>query len=241
MQVIPVLDIRGGRAVHARGGDRAHYGPLRSVLHPGPDPAGLARAGRDLLGLSTWYVADLDALSGARPDFRLIRALSDLGLALWVDAGLRDRSGVAGLLDAGAARLVAGLETVAGPGALAGIIAEAGPDRVAFSLDLRDGRPMVETAERWGTADPSAIAALAVAAGAGRIIHLDVGRVGTGRGAGRPPDVPGASWVVGGGISGPDELRTLARSGVAAALVGSALHDGRIGRADLGRLAGGSG
>jgi phosphoribosylformimino-5-aminoimidazole carboxamide ribotide isomerase len=241
MKVIPVLDIRHGRAVHAVAGDRDHYGPLRSILHGGPDPIALARAGRDAWGLGDLYVADLDAILGeSPPEFSLYRAFHELGLDLWVDAGVRDAGDLPGLLGAGVGRVVAGLETVGGPEALAGIVDEAGADRVAFSLDLREGRPMVDTIPRWGTSDPDELALRAVASGVRRIIRLDLARVGTGRGAGS--DAPGRitvegggplEWFVGGGIAGIGEIRTLSRAGFDGVLVGSALHDGRIGAGDL--------
>ena len=67
-RLIPVLDLKAGRPVHAIGGNRAHYEPLRSILHPaGADPVELARACRDRLGLRELYVADLDAILGAAP------------------------------------------------------------------------------------------------------------------------------------------------------------------------------
>ncbi len=183
MRVIPVLDIRQGRAVHAVAGDRAYYGPLRSVLHGGPDPIALARAGRDVWGLGDLYLADLDAILGeSPPDLSLLRALRGLGLDLWVDAGVRDADDLPGLLGAGVDRVVVGLETVSGPEALAGIVDRAGADRVVFSLDLVEGRPMVDTVPRWGTDDdPSELALRAIAGGVRRIIRLDLARVGTGR------------------------------------------------------------
>src|SRR5947209_7775724 len=63
MRIIPVLDLKAGLAVHAVAGDRAYYQPIRSILHQGSDPIGLARAYRDKLGLSDLYVADLDAIA----------------------------------------------------------------------------------------------------------------------------------------------------------------------------------
>jgi HisA/HisF family protein len=239
MRVIPVLDVRHGQAVRAVAGDRAHYGPLTSVLHGGPDPVALARSGRDAWGLPDLYLADLDAITGrSDPDLTLYRALADLGLNLWIDAGVRDAGDLPALLGAGVGRVVVGLETARGPEAMAGVVAQAGSDRVAFSLDLRDGRPMVDTRPAWGTDDPLELARLAIDAGARRIIHLDLARVGTGRGVGHPvwrgPEPAGpVEWVVGGGIAGPVELRDLSRAGVWGVLVGSALHDGRIGAADL--------
>ena len=236
--MIPVLDVRGGHAVHARAGERAHYAPIRSVLHPGSDPLALATAFRDRLGLREVYLADLGAILGdSPPDLGLYRALAALGLAAWVDAGVRTEADVPPLLAAGVARVVVGLETVAGPAALAAILDHAGADRVAFSLDLRDGRPLVDTRPAWGTDDPAAIARQTFDAGVRRLIRLDLARVGTGRGVGSPddaPPIPGLERILGGGVAGPGDLATLSARGYAAALVGSALHDGRIGAEDLG-------
>jgi len=236
MRVIPVLDVRGGRAVRAVAGDRAHYGPLASGLHPGSDPFALASAFRDLLGLREVYVADLGAIvDGRPPDLPLFRALAGLGLAAWVDAGVRGPADVGPILVAGVARVIVGLETVTGPEALGEIVAAAGADRVAFSLDLRDGRPLVPTRATWGTDDPGAIVDRAVAEGVRTVIRLDLARVGTGRGVGEGEErcPPGPEWVIGGGVAGPGDLPPLARRGYSAVLVGSALHDGRIGAGDL--------
>ncbi len=114
-RLIPVLDIMAGLAVHAIGGDRGHYRPLRSLLHEGADPVGMARAYRDALGLRDLYLADLDAIAGAPPRVALYRELRGLGLGLWVDAGVRDASSLPPLLDSGAGTIVVGLETVRGP------------------------------------------------------------------------------------------------------------------------------
>ncbi len=236
MNVIPVLDLKGGRAVRALGGDRAAYEPLASVLEAGSDPLDLARACRAILGVGSIYLADLDAIEGDRaPDLGLFRGLGELGLAAWVDAGVRTAGDLPGLFGAGVAVAVVGLETVAGPDELARMVDEAGPDRLAFSLDVRDGRPLVPTRGSWGTDDPDRLVDRAIAAGIRRIIHLDLARVGTGRGLSRPALLPrpGVEWAVGGGIAGPEDLDELRPLGVAAALVGAAIHSGRIGSVDL--------
>jgi phosphoribosylformimino-5-aminoimidazole carboxamide ribotide isomerase len=73
---------------------------------------------------------------------------------------------------------------------------------------------------------------------------LDLSRVGTSRGTGTDDllvrlvqERPGARFSVGGGISGIDEVLGFRKAGAAAVLVGSALHDGRIGRDELAQLA----
>jgi phosphoribosylformimino-5-aminoimidazole carboxamide ribotide isomerase len=233
-RIVPVLDLKGGLAVRAVAGDRAHYRPLRSVLHDRPDPVALARACRDVLDARELYLADLDAIAGAPPSIASYDSLLALGLTLWVDAGLRDRSSLAGLT--GPLTVVAGLETLAGPGALASILDATGPDRLVFSLDLRAGRALVSPRADWGTDDPRRLAERAIGLGLRRLLLLDLARVGTASGVGAlsllsslSADHPSIAWSFGGGVAGPADLDRLARAGASAVLVGSALHDGRIG------------
>jgi phosphoribosylformimino-5-aminoimidazole carboxamide ribotide isomerase len=237
MRVIPVLDLKSGVAVHAVGGDRAHYAPVVSRWHEGADPVALARRFQEELALTELYVADLDAIVGSGDNAEAIQRMIELGINTWVDVGARDAADVASWLDAGAS-VVAGLETVRGPEAL-GRIVSTEPDRILFSLDLRDGQPIVDTLPTWGTEDPATIARRAVEAGVRTLIHLDVARVGTGRGVGPGLEwLPGlgVAWGVAGGIRGSEDLELLAGLGASLALVGSALHDGRVGRAELDRL-----
>ncbi|HEV3122290.1 MAG TPA: HisA/HisF-related TIM barrel protein [Isosphaeraceae bacterium] len=235
MRVIPVIDLKAGQAVHAIAGERAHYRPVLSSLHAGSSPLGLALAYQSALGLSEIYLADLDAIAGAPPSLALYETLAASGFALWVDAGVRDSCTLEPLLDSGAATIVAGLETLLGPNALVEAIEAAGPERLAFSLDLRNGQPVFSQEADWGTSDAIAIAETAVRAGLRRIVLLDLARVGTGAGTGTRELLlrlvaafPQLELAVGGGIAGPDELAALERAGASAALVGSALHDGRI-------------
>jgi phosphoribosylformimino-5-aminoimidazole carboxamide ribotide isomerase len=239
-RVVPVLDIKGGNAVHAIGGDRAHYRPLASRLHPGSDPVAIARAYRDVLGLDDLYLADLDAIAGAPPAFALYRALSALGLSLWVDAGLNDGRLVPELLESGVSIVIAGLETLGGPVALTAVLERATPGRVLFSLDLRDGQPVVAPGSDWPECDAGGLAGLAILAGARRLLLLDLARVGGGEGLGTlsllarfAEAYPSVALGAGGGIRDSEGLRALRRSGATFALVGSALHKGLLTRETL--------
>jgi phosphoribosylformimino-5-aminoimidazole carboxamide ribotide isomerase len=246
IRLIPVLDLKAGRAVRAIGGDRAHYQPLATRLHAGPDPVGVARGFRDALGLREMYLADLDAIAGGPPSRGLYQAIRALGHDLWVDAGIRDRATLAPLLDPAIGSIVAGLETVRGPSALGEILAAVSADRLVFSLDLRDGAPLIaDDAPAWGTTDPFALARSAVALGVRRLLLLDLSRVGTGRGTGTLALVaslraldPDLEISAGGGIADRDDVRRLAQAGASVVLIGSAFHDGRIVAADLAGLIG---
>jgi phosphoribosylformimino-5-aminoimidazole carboxamide ribotide isomerase len=245
-QVIPVLDLKDGRAVHAKGGRRDHYQPIQSILHPSSNPMALAQAFHAILGLATLYLADLDAITGFDRAQDLYRDLIAAGLRSWIDAGVSDGCSAAGLLtlDRREVSIVAGLETLKGPRELAEIVKLAGCEHVVFSLDLFDGKPLIAAPEVWKSADPMTLAEEAVAVGIRQILLLELSRVGTGDGLGTGElfrgirdSHPGVRLYAGGGISRIEEVIDLKHAGAAGVLIGSALHDGRIGARELARLA----
>ena len=75
MRVIPVLDIKDGLVVRGIGGRRDEYRPIASKLTASCQPVDVARAFRDLLGLEEIYLADLDAIAGARPAWDIYREI----------------------------------------------------------------------------------------------------------------------------------------------------------------------
>jgi phosphoribosylformimino-5-aminoimidazole carboxamide ribotide isomerase len=248
-QVIPVLDLMNGQAVHAVGGRRAYYQPIQSILHASSEPLPLARALREALGARTLYLADLDAIGGRPPSQDIYREIISLGFHLWIDPGVRAVASLAPLLELDPARstIVVGLETVRGPGELIKIADQAGADRVVFSLDMFDGSPRIAAPAAWGTEVPLELAAAAIEYGVRHLLILDLARVGTGRGLGTHSlieqireDHPSVPLTVGGGISRIKEVVDLRDAGAAAVLVGSAIHDGRIGARELERLEAGS-
>jgi phosphoribosylformimino-5-aminoimidazole carboxamide ribotide isomerase len=238
VRLIPVLDVKGGRVVHGIGGARDRYPPITTNLASGHDPLEIARALVSSFSSLEIYLADLDAISGSgTPSTDLYAKLRDLGVALWVDAGVRNFADAVRLAASRIDGIVCGLETLEGPDVVAAAVSEFGPERTILSVDLSDGT-MLGNLARWPVRDSRDIGAAiecAVANGVRRIIILDLSRVGLGRGAG----TEGLCRIVastysqleifaGGGISGIDELRTLRATGIAGALVASALHDGRI-------------
>jgi phosphoribosylformimino-5-aminoimidazole carboxamide ribotide isomerase len=232
--IYPVLDLMAGVAVRGAGGDRARYRPLRGVLSASPRPLAVARAFRARLGLERLYVADLDAIAGAHPSAGVLRELAADGFRLLVDAGSRSARDATGILDLGAEEVVAPLETLPGPEALAAIVSAAGASRVVFSLDLRAGALLGERGA-WPAEDAEGVAREASRRGARRILVLDLARVGSGAGPGHldliralRSGLPDIEILAGGGVRSVDDLRALEEAGAGAALVASALHDGAI-------------
>jgi phosphoribosylformimino-5-aminoimidazole carboxamide ribotide isomerase len=227
------MDLLGGQVVRGVGGRRHEYRPIISRLTPSCQPLDVARAFRTQLGLTDLYLADLDAIAGAPPALAIYAALRDLGMRLWVDAGVRDLDQALPLAAAGLEHLVVGLETVSGAATLAALCQSWG-ERVVFSLDLKNGQPLGDPSS-WQRPDAEAIAAEAVALGVRRLIVLDLASVGENAGTGTEPLCHrltsahhGVELVAGGGIRDRTDLARLRGCGVTAALVASALHDGRL-------------
>ena len=247
MGLIPVLDLRNGRAVHARGGDRARYAPLVSRAAPRavPGDAIAVAAAYSALGARRIYVADLDAIDGREPQDALVRACSRAAgehgdARLWIDAGIAVATDVARWVAVpGVERIIVGLESIATIDAIPEIVRAAQPVPIVFSVDLRIGVPVARDGSVRGV-PPVELAQAAARAGVVGVVLLDLARVGGRDGvdevlAGRVAEaIAPTALVVGGGVQDMGAVGRLAALGVHGVLVGSALHDGRI---DAGALA----
>ena len=237
LEVIPVLDLAAGRAVHAVGGERTYYAPVTSTLAPGEpgDAMELARAYRARVGADRCYVADLDAIARAATQRELLGRLASsegFGGTLLVDAGIGCITDLQRLEGPNLTPVV-GLETLRRWEDLPALLAAA--PGLVFSLDLRAGQPLGRAvALPPGASTAETIAAALAAVGVREVIMLDLARVGRGQG----PDVARLATVraaasdirllAGGGVRDATDLAHLERIGVDGVLVASALHRGAL-------------
>lgn len=242
MLVLPVIDLKDGLVVRGVGGRRDEYRPIESRIAADArfETVAAAFAG---LGFRQAYVADLDAIEKGTGvfsgDMRSRELLAGIPLALLVDAGVRDVAAARSLAATRVggqplAGIVAGLESLDSPETLAAMLREVGPERLVFSLDMKQGVPLT-TAPAWQGLAPLEIATLALRLGVTRFILLDLARVGLGAGVGTEPLcrqlrclAPGVEIIAGGGVRSAADLESLEQAGCDAALVASALHDGRL-------------
>lgn len=248
LRIIPVIDLKQGLVVRGVGGRREEYRPIESQLCPNARPETVAKAFHDL-GFREAYVADLDAIEKGTFCFSDAKKqnVPFSGLRLFVDAGLRnadDARRLANVVVDGQplAGVVAGLESLDSPQTLAEILAIVGPERLIFSLDLKAGVPLT-TAAAWLGLSPEQIAKIALRTGVRRMIVLDLAKVGVGEGVGTEPlcrtlrclDAE-LEIIAGGGVRSADDIDSLAQAGCDAALVASALHDGRLNATDCAQM-----
>jgi HisA/HisF family protein len=230
MQIVPVLDLKGGVVVHARRGHRADYAPLSSPLVEGCEPVPVARALCAVCRTSRLYVADLDALGGKAADEATLTGLASVAEA-WVDAGATTPSRAAALHRAGVTRNVVGTESLGPEAATADSLPFSPP--LVLSVDLRDGR-LISSDPALDGGSPADAAPLARAFGVAELLVIDLARVGSG--SGPPLDavaelaaaLPEVAIYAGGGVRNDEDLHALESAGAAGALVATALHEGRI-------------
>lgn len=230
VEVIPVLDLKGGLVVHARMGRRSQYRPIETPLSSSSHPVDVARGLLSIFPFATFYVADLDAIEGlGRNDAALAQLREEFpGIALWVDNGVADEAHARRWLDAGMGQLVLGSESQSDDTLIRALAAD---DRVVLSLDYR------------GDAFKGPVALLSDAgAWPDRVIAMTLARVGSAAGPDwdRLSDIKARAGTkrvyAAGGVRDADDLLAVARAGIAGALVASCLHSGALAGAQIARL-----
>lgn len=230
MEVIPVIDLKGGDVVHARRGERDSYRPVRSELCSGSAPLDVVAGLLAAYPFGTLYIADLDAIQARGDNLAPIREIRQRfpGLRLWVDNGLADAGACRDWLAQDLGALVLGSEAQRDHAVLHSLSADEARRNLILSLDYKDDRFL---------GPPDLLSATAL--WPERIIVMTLSRVGSGGG----PDLdllrrwrdkaPAKKIFAAGGVRGGEDLLALADCGISGVLVATALHERRIGRAEI--------
>jgi len=230
--IIPVLDLKHGKAVGARAGERASYQPIVTPLSPTSEVVDVLRGLRGLASFATAYIADLDAIAGEGGHGDVLRALVATvpGVEFWLDGGFATAESARAAITTRVTPIL-GSESLAGIQELTAARALLGAEKFLLSLDYRGGRFMgAPEVEHGPSLWPN------------RIILMTLDRVGTGTG----PDFDalealvrrsaGRAVFAAGGVRNEEDLVRLQAIGVAGVLVATALHDGRLPAAAIARF-----
>jgi phosphoribosylformimino-5-aminoimidazole carboxamide ribotide isomerase len=228
-ELIPAIDLRGGRVVRLEQGDFD-----RETVFGADPPAAVRRFAE--AGARWLHVVDLDgARAGAATQLAQLAAIVDAsGGVARVEAagGIRRADDVEAVFAAGADRAVFGTAALRDPALVASAIATAGPDRVAVAVDVRDGRAVGDAwkSDANGTPPEDLIRRLADA-GVTCFEVTAIERDGLLGG----PDLRLLERLVGldrggiiasGGIRGLDDVLAVRAIGASGAIVGRALYEG---------------
>jgi phosphoribosyl isomerase A len=225
LQLLPAVDVSGGRAVQlvqgAAGSERVFGGAVESALR-------WQRAG------ARWvHVVDLDAAFGRGSNRELLTSVvAALDIDVELSGGIRDDETLAAALATGCTRVNIGTAALERPEWCASVLAEYG-ERVAIGLDVR-GTTLAARGWTRDGGDLYEVLARLDAAGCTRYVVTDVLRDGMLEG----PNVEllrnvcartDAAVVASGGVSSLDDLTAIAALtpvGVEGAIIGTALYTG---------------
>jgi phosphoribosylanthranilate isomerase len=229
-ELLPAIDLRGGKVVRLLRGDDAR----RTAYSERPEEVLVAFAAE---GARWVHVVDLDAAFGEAPQRGLVESLATvarkLGVALQLGGGLRDEASVGWALGAGCARAVVGSMVAAEPERF-GALARRHSGRLVPAVDV-EGEEVRVAGWREGAGRPLA----AVCAGlrglpCPAVLVTDVTRDGALEGpnldlARRVAEATGLPALLSGGVATLDDLRRAAATpGIGGAVVGRALYEGRF-------------
>ncbi len=228
MILYPAIDLKDGACVRLRRGDMDKATVFN--VDPGAQAKQFTDAGCDWI-----HVVDLDgAFEGKPENGAAVDAILDaVDVPVQLGGGIRSLDTAADWLDRGVRRIVFGTVAVKDPDMVIAAC-RLWPDQVAVGIDARGGFVAVE-----GWAEQSTLAVVDLAgrfedAGVAAIVYTDIDRDGMMQGVNVEETASLAEKttipvIASGGIASLEDLRALkARGGIAGAISGRALYDGRL-------------
>jgi phosphoribosylformimino-5-aminoimidazole carboxamide ribotide isomerase len=228
----PAIDLRGGRCVRLEKGEAS-----RETVY-GEDPVAVARGFAEA-GAEWVHVVDLDAAFGTGSNRALIRdVVAATSLKVQTGGGLRTDEDLEEVLEAGAARAVIGTAAIENPELVHRALMRWGPERIAVGLDARGRRPAARGWTEESGTDLFDLARTLVSLGVRTIIHTDIERDGMMAGpnldlSAELAAAAGAEVIVSGGMRGMEDAEAVALAhregrGIAGAIIGKAIYEGRL-------------
>jgi phosphoribosylformimino-5-aminoimidazole carboxamide ribotide isomerase len=224
--ILPAIDLRGGQCVRLRQGDYAQ----ETVF--GNDPGAMAKRWVSQ-GARFLHVVDLDGAKAGRPiNGDAVRAITASGVPCQLGGGLRTEADIAQALEWGVSRVVVGTQALKEPAWLAKI-ARQFPSKVVLGIDAKNGMVAtdgwLEVSQRPAVAFARDCAAWPLAA----IVYTDISKDGMLAGPNLDAMAELAAAVklpviASGGVTTLDDVRELAKRGLAGCIIGRALYEGRI-------------
>ena len=227
MEVIPAIDIKGGKCV------RLYQGDYNRETIFFEDPVAVALDWQ-AQGAGRLHLVDLDgAASGEVCNMAAIEAVvKQVGLPVQLGGGIRDEATVDRLLRVGIDRVILGTVAVEQPELVRRLCRKFG-EAVLVGIDARDGCVATRGWKRRTEVTALELGRSMANSGVSRLIYTDIKRDGTltepnFEGVAELVDGVGAAVIAAGGISALGHLTRLGELGVEGAIVGKALYTGDI-------------
>jgi phosphoribosylformimino-5-aminoimidazole carboxamide ribotide isomerase len=227
MLILPAIDLRGGQCVRLRQGDYSQ----ETVF--GNDAGAMARTWREQ-GARALHIVDLDGAKTGHPvNGAQIQAIVNAAeVPCQLGGGLRSREHIQQVLSWGVSRVILGTRALKDAAWFEAVVQEF-PQQIVLGLDARDGKVATDG---WLEVDETSAldlarryAALPLAA----LVYTDISRDGMMQGANVEGMAEMASaisipLIASGGVTNLEDVRKLAKLGLAGCIIGRALYEGSI-------------
>ena len=228
MEVIPAVDIRGGKAVRLFQGD---YG-RETVFNDSPIDA--AQRWIDI-GVTRLHVVDLDgAKTGEQVNLDLVERIATLSdVPVQLGGGVRTIESAQRAIDKGVDRVIVGTAALESGAFVESLCSTIGSERVVVGVDARDGFVAVRGWTEESTTPAKALISQMDKIGVLRMVYTDIARDGTRTEPNfqQVEELLSTSklkMLVAGGVSQIEHIRRLAYLGAEGAIVGTAAYTGDI-------------
>jgi phosphoribosylformimino-5-aminoimidazole carboxamide ribotide isomerase len=230
-EILPAIDLRGGRCVRLLQGDYAR----ETVFSDDPGAMGrrwVAAGARRL------HVVDLDGARSGRPEnLSIVREIATaVPVPVQLGGGIRNREAILEALAAGIERVILGTALLTADPAAVDALLEEFEERIVVGVDAREGRVAVHGWTETTGRDAVELARELEARGARRLIYTDITSDGTltgpnQEGIRRMVEALTIPVIAAGGISSPEDVRRLAELeplGLEGVIIGKALYTGAV-------------
>jgi phosphoribosylformimino-5-aminoimidazole carboxamide ribotide isomerase len=230
MQLIPAIDLMGGKIVRLTRGEAKTAKIYESQFGT---PVEAAQRWRDE-GAGKLHIIDLDAAFGIGNNHAVIAEVAkNIALPIQVGGGIRNFEIAEKLFKTGITHVILGALAFSDPPAIGKIQKKFGVESVIVALDNKEGRIMVEG---WQTATAMTVDDALEKYNALGIHHFlitSIAQDGMLNGPdlqtlSRASEYPNAKIVAAGGIGSIGDLAALKQIGVEGAVIGKALYEGRF-------------
>ena len=231
--VYPAIDLRNGKVVRLRQGD-----PDQQTTYsndPLDTAKGWVNSGADWL-----HVVSLDGAFGdsGLANIKALAQVIEAGSQVQFGGGLRDLDSIQHVLDLGASRVVLGTVVVTNPQIVDTALALFGSEKIVIGVDARNGVVEVKGWQEETTYTAVQLAERLKIQGVRWMVFTDISRDGVGTGLNLEAtislaDKTGLNVIGSGGVNTSSDVLDAQSSGLAGAIVGRALYEGRIDLAQL--------
>jgi len=234
MEIIPAIDIIGGKCVRLIRGDFK----LKKVYSS--NPLEIARL-FEKTGLKRLHLIDLEgAKRGKIKNWKIIKKIAEnTNFKIEFGGGVRNEADIKKLFNLGIDRVILGSIILKEPPKFKNVLKQFGPAKIVVAADIKRNKIFYRGWQKEAKKELSSFLEDLAELGAKTIICTDIGRDGTLKGPNFSlyqklvSKFPNLKIIASGGARNTQDLKRLSKIGVAGVIIGKAIYENKIKLSDL--------